>query len=1273
MKRCLRLFLPALVLCNALRAEPAGSPKPPAVTDPRLRVECVAIYPDVEACTTVAGGPDGSIYIGNDPRDARLNTAKPECTIVRYSGSGPDRKRTVFATGLYSPAGMLWHDGWLYVMHDPLLSRFKDTKGAGVADVREDLVTSLGLPPNEGLNDHVVSGLAMGMDGMLYISAGDRGIHNAKGTDGTLLSLWGGGIVRCRPDGTALEIFSGGTRNHLEVDLDAMDHAFTNDNTDDGNGWWTRVTQQIESGYYGYPFYYRQDESNGLMKAGPLKPQSDPGALPVNELFLPAMTDFGGGSPTGGLCYMSDGLPEEYRGKLLFSEWGRGMVFRTDVEKEGATFRFAKETPLLSAKGIDFRPMELSVAADGSLLVADWQWGGWKGNKTVGAVWRVSWPDAKSAARIADESKASASDLVAALGHVDRDQRLRAEWELSKRGDAVVPDLIAAMHVSTAPAVKRAHALWALDLAGNASADLRSKASGLIRQMLADGDPALRAQAIKALALRQATEAAGEIVSLLKDADGEVRMQAAIALGRMRVKSAAPGLLALFADEDRWVRFASRVAFAKIGDWPLLAPALNGQDSRVREQAWLAIGSVYDEGALTLLGALTASPDAGVRAHALAALGHAAYLPKPYDGGWWGTQPVKNRQPASTVAWAGSAPALKALIAGLADADASVRIAAAAAFEAFSGGRDDKLAHEASIALRARLTAETEQPVRKQLIEVLGARHDPEAMGVFISIALDEKADPEFRTTAIVALSETGGDGAKAAIAQLAASNLSRGALLPVIQAAARLRVVEASAGLIGHLKDADAAVREASIKALAAIGAKSNATGALIEALSDKEGAVQREAANALGTMRAKESLPKLIALYEQGKSKAEALRAIASMADASAIPTLLSALSETDAGTRRAALKALKAFRVQTWPLIQERIATGKISKELEGEVRSYFESGVIQKWTMIGPFENVWEAVHPPEKDALANGGKPELAKKYVNAEGHDAGWKEQTGDAESGHLNLEKIYQTNGMVCAYAYTEFNAAADADAKLLCGSDDQIAIWINGKKVHDVSGSRSYEADKDTVSIHLMAGLNRLFVKIGNNGGAWEFAVRIPGLDNGMYTPATGPRADEKQRAYALASRSDGAWEHAGNPGHGERLFYDPAASLGGICATCHAVRGKGGQVGPDLTAIAVNYKRPDLVTSILEPSKTIALGFEQVLIETKGGDIFGGVLRSDAGEELKVVGADGLPHIIKRTEIKKRTDVKTSLMPEGITLGLKPEDFVDLVAYLETLHGA
>ena len=92
----------------------------------------------------------------------------------------------------------------LYVVHAPFLSAFRDTDGDGKADARVDLITGLGpkLPGFNGINDHIASGVRLGMDGFLYIAVGDKGIPRGVGRDGTTIQLHGGGVIRIRPDGT---------------------------------------------------------------------------------------------------------------------------------------------------------------------------------------------------------------------------------------------------------------------------------------------------------------------------------------------------------------------------------------------------------------------------------------------------------------------------------------------------------------------------------------------------------------------------------------------------------------------------------------------------------------------------------------------------------------------------------------------------------------------------------------------------------------------------------------------------------------------------------------------------------------------------------------------------------------------------------------------------------------------------------------------------------------------------------------------------------------
>ncbi len=235
----------------------------------------------------------------------------------------------------------------------------------------------------------------------------------------------------------------------------------------------------------------------------------------------------------------------------------------------------------------------------------------------------------------------------------------------------------------------------------------------------------------------------------------------------------------------------------------------------------------------------------------------------------------------------------------------------------------------------------------------------------------------------------------------------------------------------------------------------------------------------------------------------------------------------------------------------------------------------------------------------------------------------------------------------------------------------DDELAVWVNGTHVFNAPGSHGYEADQNEIPVQLRAGKNHLLVKIGNKSGSWNFNARLPGFEDGKFVKSKEPAPEEKQRALALAAKPDGSWLNPGDAKNGQKLFFDPGAALGGICATCHVVAGKGGQIGPDLTAVGANYKRPDLLTSIHEPSKTIALGFEQVMIETKAGEVVAGALRSEAGDAFTILDATGQTHAVKKADVKTRTDVHLSLMPPGLTAGLKPDELVDLLAYLESLR--
>src|SRR5207237_2125398 len=154
---------------------------------------------------------------------------------------GSAYKAPLLAKAFHSIQGIACHDGTLYVMHAPFLTALRDTKDAGVADERRDLLTGLGLTPEQNpVRLHCANGIVAGHDGWLYLAMGDNGLDVLR-PEGDRLVLHGGGILRCRPDGRDLHVFATGLRNIYDVALDAELNVFVRDNENDGGTYMIRV------------------------------------------------------------------------------------------------------------------------------------------------------------------------------------------------------------------------------------------------------------------------------------------------------------------------------------------------------------------------------------------------------------------------------------------------------------------------------------------------------------------------------------------------------------------------------------------------------------------------------------------------------------------------------------------------------------------------------------------------------------------------------------------------------------------------------------------------------------------------------------------------------------------------------------------------------------------------------------------------------------------------------------------------------------------------
>ena len=121
---------------------------------------------------------------------------------------------------------------------------------------------------------------------------------------------------------------------------------------------------------------------------------------------------------------------------------------------------------------------------------------------------------------------------------------------------------------------------------------------------------------------------------------------------------------------------------------------------------------------------------------------------------------------------------------------------------------------------------------------------------------------------------------------------------------------------------------------------------------------------------------------------------------------------------------------------------------------------------------------------------------------------------------------------------------------------------------------------------------------------------------------------------------------------------------------CLKCHQANGRGAEVGPNLSEIGGKLGKDALFESILDPNAGIAAGYEAWQIELKNGDEAFGLIVSDSADELTVKAQTGIVSRYRKTEIAKRQQMKTSIMPAGLQQAMSTQDLVDLVEYLSTL---
>lgn len=117
---------------------------------------------------------------------------------------------------------------------------------------------------------------------------------------------------------------------------------------------------------------------------------------------------------------------------------------------------------------------------------------------------------------------------------------------------------------------------------------------------------------------------------------------------------------------------------------------------------------------------------------------------------------------------------------------------------------------------------------------------------------------------------------------------------------------------------------------------------------------------------------------------------------------------------------------------------------------------------------------------------------------------------------------------------------------------------------------------------------------------------------------------------------------------------------------CAKCHTHSGAGAKVGPDLTGMAVHPKA-ELLTHILDPSRSVEGNFRAYTVVTDEGQVFSGMLASESKTAIELFDAEGKKHTLQRESIEQLLASNKSVMPEGFEKQVPAQDLVDLLEFL------
>jgi len=295
-------------------------------------------------------------------------------------GDGVAESKTSLLTGLYSPFGMAFANGELYVANADGIIAYRFRPGATAVDSRPRHVTSL----PSGYNHHWTKALVASPDGKyLFVgigsnsNAGENGLKMEEGR----AAVW---MVDARSG--AYRIFASGIRNPVGIGWNPWSKYLwvaVNERDELGDNLVPDYITSVKDGaFYGWPWSYYGQHVDTRVK--PPNPAMVAKAIAPDYALGPHVAPLGLAFSTGQMLG-----PKFARGAFVgeHGSWNRSEAsgYQVVFVPFGGAQPSGRPIPIVTGFRVGDnaygRPVSIMIAKDGSLLVAD---------DVGGKVWRVS-------------------------------------------------------------------------------------------------------------------------------------------------------------------------------------------------------------------------------------------------------------------------------------------------------------------------------------------------------------------------------------------------------------------------------------------------------------------------------------------------------------------------------------------------------------------------------------------------------------------------------------------------------------------------------------------------------------------------------------------------------------------------------------------------------------------------------------------------------------------------------------------------------------------